>query len=107
MDEPLGPEELEELEEPTRRECWLQAFYEYVGYLPEVGVVACPECGARTLSVLADGDPISRAGMCEFWCDTCLIGIQIFRMIVPDKIEIPTAAFDPRVAAMPRFAIVM
>jgi hypothetical protein len=39
--------------------------------------------------------------MCDFWCATCLIGIQLFRITVPDPINIVTAAFDPRAAAVP------
>jgi hypothetical protein len=65
-----------------------------------------PECGATTLKVVATADPISPVRICDFWCDTCVIGIQLHRMTVPDAIEIPTAAFDPR-AAIPDYRVVM
>jgi hypothetical protein len=99
--------QLEEPEPPTRRDRWRQAFLEYGDFLPADDVVHCPECGATTLRVVGQGNPISRAGMCDFWCETCLIGIQLFGLTVPDPIEIVTAAFDPRVAAIPRYRVVM
>lgn len=100
-------DELEEPEPATRRDRWRQAFIDYYRSLPARDVVRCPECGETTLKVVGHGNPISRSGMCDFWCDTCLIGIQLFGITVPDPIQIVTAAFDPRVAAIPRYRPVM
>ena len=103
----MDEDDFDDPEPLSRAGRWRQAFYEYCDFLPARDVVHCPECDATTLKVVGRGNPISRDGMCDFWCDTCLIGIQLFRMTVPDPIHMVTAAFGPRVAAIPRYGVVM
>ncbi|NDI35097.1 hypothetical protein [Chengkuizengella sediminis] len=45
----------------------------------------CPECQKETVDFQYVGDTETRIGYLEIWCDSCLKGIHISRVRVPES----------------------
>lgn len=63
---------------------WLAAYVRAYELLPDSSSDACPNCGARTLNLAFTGLVADRVGYASFWCSTCLFGIHLSRVPVPD-----------------------
>lgn len=58
---------------------------------------ACPSCGACDVHVLWVGDPSSRIGFAQAWCEACFRGVRTCRVVVPAGA--PMLRFDEQAAA--------
>lgn len=65
---------------------WLSAYSRVYDLLPEPSDEACPNCGAHTLMLAFTGLPRDRVGYASFWCSTCMFGIHLSRVPVPDDV---------------------
>jgi hypothetical protein len=65
-------------------EQWTAAWNVAYDALPSETKGACPNCGHRTLRLVFSAKPASAIGYAEFWCDTCLEGLDVSRVVVPE-----------------------
>ena len=49
--------------------------------------IACPSCNSKTLRFQYVGDENSRMGYLDIWCDSCLKGIHLSRVKIPENIK--------------------
>ncbi|MGN9810221.1 hypothetical protein ACTMSW_12795 [Micromonospora sp. BQ11] len=75
-------------------EQWLDAYD--VAYRAQPGAtdLPCPNCEHRTLRLVFTGPPESTYGYASFWCDTCLEGIHISRVPIPEGV-VARSSDDP------------
>ena len=87
---------------------WGETMYEACEDLSRLPEIPCPNCVAKTLRVLFIGLPEIRAASGYLWCDTCLLGLTVCRMGVPEDGEIisHTVPVEDRALSMPDFTIV-
>jgi hypothetical protein len=62
---------------------WTDAWNDVYDALPGEARPACPNCGHHTLRLVFSAKPDSEIGYASFWCDTCLEGLNISRVLVP------------------------
>ncbi|SCF06868.1 hypothetical protein GA0070607_5138 [Micromonospora coriariae] len=65
---------------------WLDAYDVVYRTLPVTSDLRCPNCGHRTLRLVFTGPRGSGYGYASFWCDTCLEGIHLSRVPIPDGV---------------------
>jgi hypothetical protein len=88
------------------RQPWLKIAAMIAKHEPISGVL-CPSCDARRIDFRYVGDSKTRIGYLAIWCDECLRGIRISRVVVPADIEmIPFNAPDRVTTEIPDFRIV-
>lgn len=80
--------------------------YELLPGAPEDA--ACPNCGARTLNLAFTGLVRDRVGYASFWCSTCLYGIHLSRVAVPDGVPMESIEVPPheRTRKVPNYRLV-
>lgn len=87
---------------------WLAAYVRTYESLPDSSAEACPNCGARTLNLAFTGLVPDRVGYASFWCSTCLFGIHLSRVPVPDDVPMDSV-YTPesdRSATVPNYKVV-
>jgi hypothetical protein len=57
---------------------WLDLGWDLKRKLP------CPSCGERAIDFQHVGDPATRIGYLDIWCASCLKGIHISRVTIPE-----------------------
>ena len=88
---------------------WISAYARAYDILPESAADAgCPNCGARTLGLAFTGLVQDRVGYASFWCSTCLFGIHLSRVVVPDGVPMESIDTPPgeRTRQIPNYRIV-
>jgi hypothetical protein len=73
---------------PASSAAWMDAFADITDNYASLSTIHCPNCGAETLRVRFIGARDVRAASGYLWCDTCLTGIVLSRMGVPDGADI-------------------
>lgn len=58
----------------------------------------CPECGANSIDLQFVGDIRERIGYLDMWCTTCLRGVHISRVLIPEGE--PMISFDDPISTM-------
>jgi hypothetical protein len=86
MTTPATPDET--ARHPATWAVWMDVFADITDDFDALPTMSCPRCGARTLRTQFSGAPEIRAASGYLWCDTCLFGIAVSRMGVPDGVEI-------------------
>ena len=89
-------------------EDWQIAFSAAYEAVPEDPHTPCPHCGNETLRLVFTGDRDRGVGYAAFWCDTCLQGIGISRVAIPDGAVVRDIHDDPddRRPEIPNFTLV-
>ncbi|WP_433688997.1 hypothetical protein ACQP0I_13850 [Micromonospora carbonacea] len=64
---------------------WLDAYDIVYRTLPATSDLQCPNCAHRTLRLAFTGPPGAGYGYASFWCDTCLEGIHLSRVVIPER----------------------
>ena len=65
---------------------WLDAFIAIKEYPPGHAKVACPNCGQNTVDFQYVGNTATRVGYLDIWCNSCLKGIHLSRIInIPEN----------------------
>ena len=87
---------------------WADAYNEVYDAIPADADVACPNCGHHTLRLVFTGDLERYVGYGMFWCDTCLLGISLCRVFIPDGAVVRDIHLDreDRMPAIPNFRLV-
>lgn len=49
--------------------------------------IICPQCNEKCIDYLYIGDEKTRIGYLQVWCNNCLNGIYISRVVVPDGLK--------------------
>lgn len=62
---------------------WLQLMKEITDQLPDPHLLTCPECGNQEIDFQYVGDPTTRIGYLDIWCQSCLHGIHLSRTRIP------------------------
>ena len=83
-----GPGDATTGQTPPTWDVWMATFADITDALDCLPTVPCPNCGVKTLRVRFVGANDVRAASGYLWCDTCLTGIVVSRMGVPDGAEI-------------------
>ncbi|MGH2731389.1 MAG: hypothetical protein ACRDJG_00275 [Actinomycetota bacterium] len=80
---------------------WAKAYEAMYLALPEKLPASCPNCGQSPLRLVFIGNPASRIGYADFWCDNCLYGLRISRVEVPAGVEmLPFSTPDGVISSM-------
>jgi hypothetical protein len=89
-------------------EAWRDAYNEVYDAIPSDADIACPNCGHHTLRLVFTADPDRDVGYGAFWCDTCLLGMSISRVIIPDGAVVRDRRLprDERRPPIPNFTLV-
>lgn len=87
---------------------WLSAYSRAYDLLPETSDEVCPNCGARSLNLAFTGLPRDRVGYASFWCGTCMFGIHLSRVPVPDDVPMDSVYTAPseRHVQIPNYRVV-
>lgn len=87
---------------------WLAAYVRAYELLPDSSPGVCPNCGARTLNLAFTGLVRDRVGYASFWCSTCMFGIHLSRVAVPDDVPMDSV-YTPerdRSVTIPNYKVV-
>ncbi|MFI5891005.1 hypothetical protein ACIA5D_12925 [Actinoplanes sp. NPDC051513] len=89
-------------------EDWLDVYDVVYDAVPGNADVACPNCGHHTLRLVFTADPDRDVGYGSFWCDTCLLGVGLSRVVIPDGAIVRDRRLPPeeRVPKVPNFRLV-
>lgn len=87
---------------------WLAAYVDAYESLPGPVGGGCPNCGAGTLNLVFTGLVEDRVGYASFWCSTCLFGIHLSRVAVPDGVPMDSVytPVQERSADIPNYTVV-
>jgi hypothetical protein len=50
--------------------------------------IICPTCNKATIDFQYVGDPTKKVGYLDIWCSSCLNGIHISRVRIPDNVSL-------------------
>jgi hypothetical protein len=64
---------------------WLDLAIVIVDNISNVPALPCPKCKKESIAFQYVGDPQTRVGYLDIWCNSCLHGIHISRVLVPQK----------------------
>lgn len=67
------------------REKWMKILPRITENLSDLQSVECPNCGENEVEYLYVGDEKTRIGYMQIWCNKCLRGIYISRVMAPDR----------------------
>jgi len=67
---------------------WLKLAGTIADTLPTVPSLECPKCGLPKIDFQYVGDKITRIGFLCIWCPSCLHGIHISRIRIPQQAEL-------------------
>ena len=67
---------------------WMELGYDLKEDLP------CPLCGKQTIDFQYVGDPSSRIGYLDIWCKSCLHGIHVSRVLIPEGVSMMALGVD-------------
>jgi hypothetical protein len=67
---------------------WLHLGNKMIDNLPNKVLLKCPECNNETVDYQYVGDPKSRIGYLDMWCTSCLKGVHISRVQIPENAEL-------------------
>lgn len=86
-------------------EQWTDAWNDVYDALPAEPQGACPNCGHHTLRVVFSAKPDSAIGYAAFWCDTCMEGLHISRVVIPERADVRDTSLpsDEREPAIPDY----
>jgi hypothetical protein len=76
--------------------------------LPGRGRTACPECGRAGLHLEFTGNPRSRRGYAQLWCESCVKGIHLSQTRIPQGVPMNdvTVPREHRAQRAPDFLLV-
>ena len=64
---------------------WIKIISKMVDNLDDISQIKCPNCGECKLDYRYIGDEKTRIGFLQMWCNKCLKGIYISRVVAPKK----------------------
>lgn len=68
--------------------------------LPNEFAQQCPRCNKEAIDFIYVGDPESKIGFMDIWCNSCNYGIHISRVKIPDKSQF--VPFDTPLSEFPK-----
>ena len=66
---------------------WISITTDIYNNLPNVPVLACPNCHKLGIDFQFIGDLQTKIGYMAIWCPFCLQGIHLSRVHIPDKTQ--------------------
>lgn len=70
---------------------------------PDVSPLVCPNCGATAIASRFVGGGPQRLGYGAIWCNTCLHGVWLSRLTIPEGIPMIPIEDDPATVGIPNF----
>ncbi len=56
--------------------------------LPFIPNLKCPKCDEEAIDFIHIGNSETKVGFMDVWCNSCLYGIHLSRVLLPEKAEI-------------------
>lgn len=69
-------------------EKWLKIYTLINNNLSNSHEIKCPKCKTTSIDIQYVGDPSARIGYVDVWCNNCLQGIHLSRVLIPEQTQI-------------------
>lgn len=78
-----------------------------VDFIPEsIHTINCPICDKKKLDFQYVGDLEERIGLLRIWCNSCLRGIHVCRVKIPENVKIIPFTSDSDLKRVPNFRLI-